>query len=1112
MLKFVVGVLLAVCLAFAQDTRTATLVGTVTDSTGAVVPGATVTVTNTETGFVSTGQTNAEGSYYIPYLASGSYELTIQAAGFKKYVRSGISARAADMPRIDVALEVGSVNDSVQVTAAAPLLETENASVGQVTEAKAIIQLPLLQLKPTRLLYYMAGVMPWGGAQNALGMAENQMGYMFDGVSAKETIGSVIGDTNNSVQPTMDAIEEAKLWTTGTPAEIGHTAGGALSFIFKSGTNQFHGALEDRYLNRTMVHRSYFESLPRTNPMTYHEMQATVSGPIYIPKIINGKNNTFFLFGWGRHHEKGNDPQTQTVPTADMLAGNFNFPGGQYPIYDPATIRQSGSTWISDPIPNNMVPTSRIDPAIKKFLSYTPWRTPNTGGYFDKNGPHDNLYDYTFYRSYRTRIDAKVDHQFSPNHKISGRYSQMRHRVNGRVNVAFAWPQIDTSVPSFGISQPIDQRNSVLSDYYTFSPTLMNEFRLGYNRRHATNTAATANQGWAAKLGIPNVNGATFPAFSGIYSLGALQSSSNLSEDFTFQDNVTKVMGRHTLKTGYEMIRTRQNNVSPGLPGGSYTFGGTSLPFTPNTGFSFANFMLGSVSAANFNTQLASWLPRWTSQSLYFQDDFRPMKGLTLNLGLRWSYESPFSTKWGFQSQFSPTTVDPLTGMMGAITHPRDAIYKKDLNNFQPRIGLAWNFRPQFVFRASFGVIATDMLPSAGFEEYSAQAQIQQVTGDPRPAFFLSQGPPAFNWRTNPDGTAMYLGTNYSSRGATMIDPNLRLPYTMNWSGGVQWEFAPSWLADLNYQGDAGVGLRSTVNLNQLPQAIYQSKDTAYLDKVYSATQNYRPFTQFGTITYNSNMSHSTYHSGTLRVEKRYSPMGLTVNTFYTLGKNLAGGPGDGWQYYNWDLTKGRSSYDMTHRIVSVESMELPFGKGRKWMNRGGILNQTLGGWTLTVLQTWVSGPPVTFGASGSGFKYLPGPNRPNQLVPDSKVRVANWELGPNRFPMTAQNSVFDMAAFAYPAAYTQGNLGVGTQIGNWMYWPQFSLSKHWSYKERARFTARIDANGLPTRAVTTGFNSTTFDKTNPGGFGRFTLNPSANFSTIGTPNGSLVLALRTEW
>ena len=1109
MKEWIAILLLCLSVAAAQDTRTATLVGTVTDSTGALMPGAKVTITNTQTGFVSTGQTNAEGSYYLPYLAVGAYELTVEAAGFKKYLRSGISLRAGEMPRLDVQLEVGGLTESVSITGSAALLETETAVVGMVAEAKALIQLPLPQLRPLRILYYMPGVVPVSGGQSVMGQSDTQMGFMLDGISAKESIRSAAGD-NAIVTGTMDAYAEVKLWTTGAPAELGHVAGGMVSLTLKSGTNQFHGALEDRYQNRVMIHRQYFEQFSRVNPFTYHEIQATLSGPVYIPKIFNGKNKTFFLFGYGRHHEKSEDPVTATVPTPEMLAGDFNFPGGAYPLYDPATIRQDAKgTWISDPLPGNKVPLNRFDQVTKNFLAKNPWKPPNTGGWFDRTGPHDNLNGWTFYRSYRSRYDAKIDHQFNSNHKISGRYSQMRHRQLGRVNIALAWREIDTTAPSFGIRTPNDQRNSVFSDYYTINPSTMNELRLGFNRRHLTNIPTTLNQGWAQKLGIPNVGPDNFPAFSGIYGLGALQYSSSISEDFTFQDNFTKIVRRHTFKTGYEVIRTRQNNVSPGNPSGTYNFGATSLPFTPNTGNSFASFLLGSVTSASFNTQLANYLPRWWSHAVYFQDDFRPFKGLTLNLGLRWSYESPFSTKWGFQSQFDPNVKDPLTGQMGAITHPKGALYKRDLNNFQPRLGLAWNFRPKLVFRASFGLLTTDMLASAGTEEYSAQAQVQLPTGDPRPVFYLAQGPPLFKYNLNADGTAVYLGTNYSSRGATWMDPNLRVPYIMNWSGGVQWEFAPTWLADLTYQGSAAVGLRSSVSINQLPKSIYDSKDIAFLDRVYSAQQNYRPYTQFGSISYQSNAGHDTYHALTTRAEKRYSPAGITLNTFWTWGRTLSGGTGDGWAYYNWSLTKGRTSYDRHHRIVEVLTVDLPFGKGRKFMSSGGLKNHILGGWNVVLYQTWMSGPPVSFGMSGSPYRYLSGPSRPNQLVPDDKVRTPNWELGPNRFPMTAQNPLFDINAFAYPAAYTPGTVGSGTQSANWLYGPQYSMSKSWSFKERVRFILRLDATSVPTRPILTSPNSTV-NLTNPASFGKF--NPGLGFDSIASPNGNLVLALRLEW
>ena len=277
------------------------------------------------------------------------------------------------------------------------------------------------------------------------------------------------------------------------------------------------------------------------------------------------------------------------------------------------------------------------------------------------------------------------------------------------------------------------------------------------------------------------MGGENFPSF-GQYGIGPGACQKDVNEDVTFQNNVTKLMSRHTIKFGYELIRTRENHVDQVLPSGSYSFttGGSGLPFTPNTGNTFAAFVLGSVSSATYTQQLWNRLTRWWSHSGYIQTDWKARPKLTLNLGVRYSLETPFKDKWGHQSQFSPSVADPLTGKMGAITHPRGSLYRTGKNSFQPRVGLAWTFNPKMVFRGSFGVLTQDLMPAAGFQEYAATAIVQQVTGDPWPAFYLSQGPPSRNFVLNPDGTSQFLGANFSGRNATFIDPNLRMPYIMN--------------------------------------------------------------------------------------------------------------------------------------------------------------------------------------------------------------------------------------------------------------------------------------------------------------------------------------------
>ncbi len=254
------------------------------------------------------------------------------------------------------------------------------------------------------------------------------------------------------------------------------------------------------------------------------------------------------------------------------------------------------------------------------------------------------------------------------------------------------------------------------------------------------------------------------------------------------------------------------------------------------------------------------------------QTDWKPIRTLTLNLGLRWSYETPFQTADGQQSQFDLTATDPLTGRRGAIVHGAGALAKKDLNNFQPRLGVAWNFSDRWVFRGNFGVITSDLLTNTlnnNFEEYLATANIQAPVGDPRPAFRLSQGPPAFQFNINQDGSVPFIGTNYGSRNATWFDPGMRMPYVMNWSAGFQYQFSGTWLAELLYQGSSGVGLLNNWDINVLPLNV--SSDPVVLEQIRQQYQNFKPYPQFGTIQHYSNYGHNSHHGATLRVEKRYA-------------------------------------------------------------------------------------------------------------------------------------------------------------------------------------------------------------------------------------------------
>jgi hypothetical protein len=1115
---------------FAQSsTGTATMVGAVSDSTGSVVPGAKVTVTNKDAGFVFNSVTTPEGTWYIPNLNPGNYQLRIEAAGFKAYVQDGISLRTAEQPRIDVKLEIGSVAESIMVTGAPPLLETETATSGQVLEGQTIVKMPVLQKAFYRIYLYMPGMnvisSTAGSEQHAIGQRQRALGYTIDGVNAKEP---VLGNPNNFdtvMTSSLDMIQEFKMYTTGLPAEFGHSSGGQLSGVMKSGTNQFHGSAEDRYLNGKLVHRQYFEQLRRCqasafsttiipcNPFTYHEMGATAGGPIRIPHVYNGKDRTFFFGGFQRHHEKVTETFIGNVPSPDMYAGNFNFGGRGFPIYDPSTTRLVDGVWTRDPFPGNVIPQNRFDPVISNILGRNPWKQPNDPGTLTPNGPTNNLVVPTKGRYYITRFDFKVDHQFSSNNKVFGRYSQNRVRAPGRFSNELLWAVVDPVYVT-----PVDLHNMVLSDTHTFNPTTINEARFGWNSRNQTNSPRTQNGDWGKQLGMPNVSPETFPDIlnggSRYYNLGPGGFSERRGADFSFQDNVTKIVSKHTLKIGYELIRTTYDSLVETFPSGRYVMGGTDFPFRPNTGNAFANFLLGNVSSATFTQAQAHWQPRWWSHSFYVQDDYKPIRNLTINLGLRWSYESPFQTAEGKQAQFDPNVTDPLTGLKGAIVHKPGALAASRYNNWQPRLGVAYNFTPKWVFRGNFGIITADLLTSTlnnNFEEYLATASIQAPPGDPRTVFALSQGPPSIKFNLAQDGSAPFIGTNYSGRNATWFDPNMRMPYTMNWSGGFQYQMTNTWLAELLYQGSAGVGLLNNWDINVLPLDV--STDPARLNTIRTQYQNFKPYPQFGSIQHYSNYGHNTYHGMTLRAEKRYSS-GMTINSFWTWSKTMDESDNDGGAsgitWYNRKLEKGRASFDISHRWVSTVTYEIPFGKGRRFLNTGGWKNAVLGGWETVYSQTFQSGPPITISFAGTSNVYLPGASRPNQLKPNDEVKLAHVDIGPNRFPFSAQTRYLNINGFAYPASYTPGTLGRNTMQGPGIVWGQASLSKEWPIFERVRFNLRFDVNNVYKYHNFNAPNST-YNASDPSSFGTFN-GTRGSFSDVGTGRWHGIMVFRVMW
>ena len=1104
---FALVLLLATGAANAQTGGGATLVGTVKDSSGAVLAGAKVTAVNTATAFTAENITSPEGAYYVPFLAPGVYQVKIASPGFKEFVREGITLRSAEVQRVDLTMEIGSVSDSVTVSGQASLLNTENVVSAYVIGSKALVETPGVMKRTVYLLQYMPGVIGVVGQAgfHIQGQAQNDIGFSMDGISAKSPYTGTVNQVDGVIQGSTDAMEEVKVLTTGTSAEYGHSAGGSMKMVYKSGTNQLHASFEDRYLNGDWVHRHRLEQIRRPDvPWSYQTFDLVMSGPVVIPKLYNGRNKTFWLSDYAINHERTINVRVTTAPTPEMLNGDFSFKeavGGGLPIYDPFSTRQVGTTWTRDPLPGNIIPKNRIDPIAGKFLALGIWREPNQVGSPARTGPAGNLQRAETCRCLnRDRWDEKIDHQFSPNYKVFFRYSHGHNRGQNGDNFAKAEFNASREI------NPTDNINGALGFTSVLSSRLFNEFRVGYNRRASSNPERPESA--LNAISVPGVDKETFPYFNIGYSIAPMGYTRQVGEDKIIQDNLTYIVGRHSLKMGFETIRTLYSDKATSLPSGQYNFaGGASLPFAQNTGNDFAAFMMGAVTSATYTKQLAIFMPRQWDQEFYFQDDWKVRPGLTLNLGVRWTYFSPYTTRWNQQSQFDPDAIDPVSGRKGAITHPKGTIGKKDLNNFQPRLGLAWTFHPKWVYRASFGMMTVDNTGvQGGFDEYAGNFNILQPVGDPRQVFQLSNGPGAIKYAVNPDGTVPYTGANFGSRTATWRDPNLRNAYVMNWSAGFQYQPSNTWLVNMQYQASAGVGLQRNWNINGIPLSIALGGDRALQDTVFQAQQNYMIYPQFGTVNLLSNFNHNTWHSGNVSLEKRYGK-GLLFNTSFNFSKSLSND--DSLTYFNRQ-GKARTAYDQQKQFGAFVVYELPVGKGQKWMNRGGMANVLLGGWKVSMSENTNSGAPISISHAGSPNRYLTA-SRVNPTTTVEQAKVQNWDMG-QRFPTAAQTPYININSFAYPAAYTIGSLGSRVLQAPALLWMQCFLTKSWHpVGERFLLSLRVDGHNLPWKRPNLAAPNTSYNLNSANAFGRFT-GVVGDFSNFGTAQANVQISIRAEF
>ncbi len=1100
-IRFLMGLLLVlvVCLAvpaIAQDTGIIT--GRVQDATGAVVVGAQVSVVNLATNIETPSETNGEGLYRVPALRPGTYRVTVTAAGFKKFVRESVDLRVGVTLPVNANLEVGATSDTVEVSAVTPLLETETSATGTVVEGDFFYRMPMYQRNAKSIMYLTPGVQVGGfgysgsmGGFQINGESSGRIGFFEDGMYGVSPNGN--GYTTDTIQNTVD---EVKVLTTALPAEYGHSAGGAITVVKKSGTNELHGLASAFGRYGGMQHRRFMEvykmsdkrpaqGLPNGESSLFFMPDGNISGPVYLPKIYDGRNKTFFLFAVQRLIEKQGKGFIYDVPTAGELNGDFSYP--ERPagapainvIYDPRTTEKNGTTWSRQPFAGNIIPKTQWSTAAKNFLALNPWTAPNTGGDWGTTGPSNNLtlsaQKRVFWENYSTRID----HQITSKLKTFANWTY-NSRFERTPNDNISYAQLDSS-----LNKNMNYQNTAgIGSTYILSPTLISETRMNYYRYENRVSSIAYGTDWGAILGIPNIGNQSLP--DGL-PLRVGNPSYNVQETFNFREDVSKMMGKHAFKMGYDLLRIRGNNPTIANDAGNFSFANTNGlnangSSIPNTGFSnpsnsssLPNFMVGAVSSYSISYNSLSTLPRDWIHSLYFQDDWKILPNLTANLGVRYMVESSPTNKYGQQSRFNPTGADnTVAGAIGVIEHPTGSMYNRDWNNFQPRIGLAWHVRQNIVIRTGYSVSTVDTRAQAPpTDEFSTvTATINQPSGEYRPKFMIDSGvPQPIPWPTlRADGSSPFSGSNYSGRNATWVNPDRVNPYSMNWNFGVQYGLSSNYLVELSYAGNRSLKGTENWSMNNLSYDwawnLLQT-NPAEFSKFEGNTQPYRPYTNFGNITFQGQGSRANFNSGTIKFEKRYSK-GLSLLAYYTYGRSIESSTGSMFLARNID--RSRSSFDRTHVFNSSMNYEIPIGKGRKFMNRGGILNVLFGGYDMVWTYQISSGNPQTFSFSNSPYKYMPGvvTVRSNNRLTTTGTPVSlrdGWQdIGGDRFTQSNQNrTLVAPGAFPYdtyfitPAAYTQGNLGQRTMDAQRFIAATFSASKEFKIKERLTIQLRYD-------------------------------------------------------
>ncbi len=1065
----------------AAFSQTAQVTGRVSDQAGAVVPGAQVTLTNAGTGLNRESVSNSEGFFTIPLLQPGEYRVSVKKEGFKPLAQSDVILQVGQVLRLDYTLETGAVTETVSVTASGAALETETSALGKVVDQQRIQNLPLLGRNPYSLVALVPGARPSAGLNDLPvdqisqsfvsinGARGNQNEYLLDGAP-----NTAAAQNQPVVFVNPDAVQEFKVETNSYSAQHGRAGGGIFNIVTRSGTNEFHGTAYDYLRNDALNANTFFGNRAgqKKPPFRFNQFGATIGGPIDFPEKVfgpmkyAGKNRSFFFGSYEAVRFSQGGTYIGSVPTLLQRNGDFsqtrNAAGNVIPIYDPATTRANPANpaqFLRDPFPGNVIPRNRWNPVFAKMLDFIP--LPNAAG--NANTAAGNFVTTAANRISKDTFSVRLDHQLTGNHRLSGRFNYDNTPIN-RPNY-----YRNIASPTFG-SQVFKRRNFGLDYTATFSPTMVGNFLFSFTRLE--NNRAPFSSGFdITSLGFPaalktQLIPESFPSIT-VAGMGGSFSiinsgTANLlggNDLIQFGDNtaswvgsITKTLTRHTLKFGGETRLLRPNYRQFGDTAINFSFAQTftqgpnpTAAAAAGTGFGFAAFMLGTA-GGNYS-RAAALAMQVKYYGGYLQDDWKLTDKLTLNLGVRYEYESPRTDRYNQLTNFDFNARPPLTAAdltpRGALSfagvngNPREQ-WNPDRNNIAPRIGFAWNVTPKTVVRGGGGIFyaaltgvggASGSFGVSGFE--AATAMVSSLDGV-RPLNYLDNPyPTGINQPTGSSlGAATLLGQNIR-----FTDRNLRQSYSTQWNLNVQRELPGQLLLEAGYAGNRGLKLQQDRELNQLPDSALALGDglraqvtnpffgqitTGMLaSRTVARAQLLRPFPHYqSAVSTNATFASSTYHALLASVQRRFSN-GLTMNGSYTFSKliDLATGgfagetlSNAGFQNNN-NLRADRSlsALDAPHRFVINGLYALPFGDGRKF-NPKGVAGAIMKGWEVSAIYTYQSGGPLAFSSASNTTFAQGGGQRPNLI---GNPALADGERSLTRW--------FNTAAFAAPVAYAFG-------------------------------------------------------------------------------------------